>query len=660
MLERRISPTNRFIPFTRAETERSIPSRFERQVSRYPQRLAVIADHTSLTYTALDRAANRVAQAILTRTGAAPGPVGLLLGHDTPVLAAMLGVLKAGKICVPLDPQAPQERLRYILTDSQAALLVTDEMHDAVASALALPGCAVSCLEELMARGADETPGVPLAADDLAYLLYTSGSTGRPKGVAKSHRTVLHEVGRLTNAFHLCADDRHTLLRSVSSNGAIQDIYDSLLNGGVVCLFPLEREGVGRLASWLRQHEITIYRSAATVFRAFVQTLAGSLPLRRLRLIQPGGEPLSPQDVALYQRYFAPDCLLVNCLGLTETGPVCMYFMDQASRVPDAAVPVGHPVEDTEILLLDEAGQEVVAGDSGEIAVRSRFLASGYWCNPEATRTAFLPDPAGGDRRIFRTNDLGRLLPNGCLVHLGRMDSQVKVRGQRIEAAEVEGALLELNGVQEAVVMAREDRPGDIRLVAYLVAASSPRPSSTSLRQALAATMPGFMIPSVFVWLDAVPRLPGGKVDRRALPPPDSARPELTTPFSAPRTPIEDLLAGLWAESLGLEQVGVHDDFFELGGHSLLATHLLSRLRDAFQVELPLECLFDAPTVASLALAIVQRQAEQVGHNDVVRLLTEVEAASDAEAQGSLADEGIVADSGKNDVAHPRQSRFSP
>jgi amino acid adenylation domain-containing protein len=630
MPECRVGPTNIFIPFTEVETEQSLPSRFEQQVGHHPQRLAVMADRTGLTYMALDQMANRVAQAILARHGDEPAPVALLLGHDTPVIAAMLGVLKAGKICVPLDPQAPQDRLRYILGDSHAGLLITEERHRTVASALARSGCAVACFEDLVARGTNAAPGLQLGPDDLAYLLYTSGSTGRPKGVAKSHRSVLHEIRRLTNAFHLSAADRHTLLRSVSSNGAIQDIYDGLLNGGAVCLFRLEREGVGGLAPWLCQHEITIYRSAATVFRAFVQTLTEPAPFPGLRLIQPGGEPLSAQDVALYQRNFSPDCLLVNCLGLTETGPVCMYFMHKAGPIPDCPVPVGYPVEDTEILLLDETGKEVVARDSGEIVVKSRFLAAGYWGMPEATRAAFLPDRAGGNSRLFRTNDLGRRLSDGCLVHLGRKDLQVKVRGQRIEVAEVEGALLGLNGVHEAVVMTREARPGDHRLVAYLAAPRSPRPSITTLRHALAATLPEFMIPSVFVWLDALPRLPGGKVDRRALPPPDLARPALATPFVAPRTPVEDQLAMLWAEVLGLEQVGLHDNFFELGGHSLLATQLLSRLRDAFRVELPLERLFEASTVASMALAIVQGQAEQMGPQELIRLLAEVEEVEDA------------------------------
>jgi amino acid adenylation domain-containing protein len=642
MPEQRIGPTNIFIPFTEAETEQSLPSRFEQQVGRYPQRLAVMAHQTGLTYMALDQAANRVAQAILARHGAEPAPVALLLGHGTPVIAAMLGVLKAGKICVPLDPQAPQDRLRYILSDSRAALLVAEERHHAVASALARSGCAVSPFEELVARGAAATPGVPLAPDNLAYLLYTSGSTGRPKGVAKSHRSVLHEIRRLTNAFHLSADDRHTLLRSVSSNGAIQDIYDGLLNGGAVCLFRLEREGVGGLAPWLCQHEITIYRSAATVFRAFVQTLTEPAPFPGLRLIQPGGEPLSAQDVALYQRNFSPDCLLVNCLGLTETGPVCMYFMHKAGPIPDCPVPVGYPVEDTEILLLDETGKEVVARDSGEIVVKSRFLAAGYWGMPEATRAAFLPDRAGGNSRLFRTNDLGRRLSDGCLVHLGRKDLQVKVRGQRVEVAEVEGALLGLNGVQEAVVMTREARPGEHRLVAYLAAPHSPRPSITALRHALAAMLPEVMIPSVFVWLDALPRLPGSKIDRLALPPPDSARPALTTPFVAPRTPVEDLLARLWAELLGLDEVGMHDNFFDLGGHSLLVTQLMSRLRDAFQVELPLERLFETSTVATLAAAIVQRKAEQIGDQKMARLLAVLEEAPDAEAPGSGADDGVA------------------
>jgi amino acid adenylation domain-containing protein len=645
----RVGPRNSFILFTQAETERSLPNRFEQQVDRYPQRLAVVSHDTGLTYKALDQTANRLAQAILARHGAEPAPVALLLEHDAPVIAAMLGVLKAGKICVPLDPQAPLERLRYILRDSQALLLVTDEMHHAIASAFDLPGHAVSSFEELVAHGADKSPGVPLTPDDLAYFLYTSGSTGRPKGVAKSHRSVLHEVRRLTNAFHLSADDRHTLLRSMSSNGAMQDTYDSLLNGGTVCLFPLERGGVGGLAPWLRQQEITIYRSAATVFRAFIQSLDDPAPFPRLRLIQPGGEPLSAQDVALYQRYFSPDCLLVNCLGLTETGPVCMYFMDKASPIPEAAVPVGYPLEDMEVLLLAETGQEVTAGNSGEIAVKSRFLASGYWGRPEAARAAFLPDPMGGDSRIFRTNDLGCLLPDGNLVHLGRMDLQVKVRGERVEVAEVEGALLRLDGVQEAVVMAREDAFGGHCLVAYLAGPSTSRPSVTTLRHELGTTLPGFMIPAVFVWLDALPRLPGGKIDRHALPAPNSARPELATPFVAPRTPVESLLVGLCAEVLGLEQVGVHDNFFELGGHSLLATQLMSRVRDAFQVELPLRHLFEASTVAGLALAIVQSQAERLGDQEMARLFAAMEGASDMEGQRSDADGNVVADKGNDD-----------
>ena len=373
-----VAPTNPFTEFTNDEVEQSIPARFEQQVRRYPQRLAVVTHHTSLTYMALDQAANRVAQAILARHGTGLASVAVLLEHDAPVIAAMLGVLKAGKICVPLDPQAPPERLRDLLSDAQATLLVTDETHRAVTGALGVPGCAVSCLEELAAHGADDAPCVALAPDNLAYLLYTSGSTGRPKGVAKSHRSVLHEIRRLTNAFHLCADDRHTLLRSVSSNGAIQDIYDGLLNGGAVCLFPLMLEGVDALAAWLRWREITIYRSAASVFRAFVQTLADPAPFPRVRLIQLGGESVSAQDVALYQRYFPRDCLFVNAFALTETGPVCMYFMDTASPPPDAGVPVGYPVADTEVLLLDETGREVVAGDSGEIAVRSRYLSPGY------------------------------------------------------------------------------------------------------------------------------------------------------------------------------------------------------------------------------------------------------------------------------------------
>jgi len=297
------------------------------------------------------------------------------------------------------------------------------------------------------------------------------------------------------------------------------------------------------------------------------------------------------------------------------------YFLDEHTPTAGHVLPVGYPAEDKEILLLDEDGAEVGGDAVGEIAVRSRFLSPGYWRRPDLTAAAFRPDPAGGPERIYRTGDLGRRLPDGCLIHLGRKDFQVKIRGFRVEVAEVEGALLSLPTVQEAVVVAREDRPGDRRLVAYLVPTARPAPTVSALRQALAATLPDYMVPAAFVALDTLPKTPGGKVDRRALPAPGRARPALDQPLVAPRTPVEATVGAIWQEVLGLDEIGLHDNFFDLGGHSLAASQVIARVTETCHVDLPLRMLFEAPTVNGLALAVVQGLMQNVDSDEIARLL---------------------------------------
>jgi len=340
--------------------------------------------------------------------------------------------------------------------------------------------------------------------------------------------------------------------------------------------------------------------------------------------------------VALYEKYLSSDCLLSTGLGSTETGNVRMFFIDKEKEVNSNMMPpLGYEVEDKEILLLDDAYAEVDLGDIGEIAVKSQYLALGYWQNPTLTQAAFVPEPAGGSERIYRTGDLGRLLPDGCLVHLGRKDFQVKIRGYRIELAEIEMALIDTGTLKEAVVLAHEDSFGEKRLIAYVVPNQVQAPSIQELHSFLRERLPDYMEPSTFVFLDTLPLTPGGKVDRRALP--DQARPDFIDPFVAARTPVEERLAGIWAEVLHLEQVGIHDNFFELGGHSLLATQVISRLSEAFAVELPLRSLFETPTVAGLAERITQQLT--VAHDEMGVLLAELEGLSEEDAQRLLAED---------------------
>jgi len=337
--------------------------------------------------------------------------------------------------------------------------------------------------------------------DTLTWILYTSGSTGQPTGVVQNHRNVLHFMMNHTNGLHICSEDRLALLHSCSVNAANHDIFTALLNGASLHPLDIKEEGVADLANWLIGQEITYCHVVPTLFRHLVDTLTGAERFPKLRLIRLGAEPARARDVELYKQHFSRGCILVNRLGHSETGTLLWYFIDRETRIDGPTVPVGYGVEDNEILLLDEAGVEVGLNGIGEIAVRSRYLSPGYWRRPDLTRAAFQPDPEGGDERLYWTGDLGRMLPDGCLVHVGRKDSQVRIRGHRIELDEIEIALLDLDAINEAVVVAAEDRSGDQRLVAYIVPRGRPAPTVTTLRSALAERLPDYMIPSAFVTL---------------------------------------------------------------------------------------------------------------------------------------------------------------
>ena len=597
----RVDPTNAFTPFQKEETEQSIPQRFEQQVSRYPDRLAVKTRSHQLTYAALNKVANRVARALLAQRGERSEAIALLLEHDAFMIGTILGVLKAGKVYVPMDPSFPYARNAYILEDSQASLIITNNKNHSLADSLSENRHSLINIDEMGPTLAGDNVDLSVSADSLAYILYTSGSTGQPKGVAQNHRNLLNVALRYTNGLQISVEDRLTLLQSYSVAGSVSNMLGALLNGASLFPYNVKEEGLTGLADWLVEEEITVYHSVPTVFRQFANTLTGKEEFPGLRLVRVGGEPVHAEDVQLYKKYFSSDSIFVNSYGASEAGSVLRYCVDKDTVINDAMVPVGYPLGDVEILLLDEDGRAAGFNQVGEIAIKSRYTSPGYWCRPDLTRETFITDPQDEGGRIYRTGDLGYMQADGCLVVTGRNDFRVKIRGFRIEVAEIELALRGLTKVKEAAVVAHEDQRGEKQLVAYVVPQPGQVPTISELRGFLRDKLPDYMVPSAFVVLDTLPLTPNGKLDRLALPAPDLTRPELDTDFVAPRNALEEQLASIWVEVLGVTRVGVYDDFFELGGHSLRATQLVSRVREVFQVELPLLSLFEEPTIAGLA-----------------------------------------------------------
>jgi amino acid adenylation domain-containing protein len=587
------------------EAEQSVPDCFEKVVAAHSNRLAIKTAGHALTYDALNKAANRVARVVLEKSRDSDTPVVVVFDHDAPIVVAILAVLKAGKTCVVLDPSYPEQRAVHIIENSQAKLVLTNNKTFSLARQFTQPDHRILNIDEIDSNVSDENLGLSISPDAFAFILYTSGSTGQPKGVIQNHRNVIHNALRYATGCRIGPQDRVTLLASLGTGQGTPTAFSALLSGAALCLLHVKQEGVADLGRWLRTEEITVYISTPSLFRSFVGTLTGQEEFPKLHTIRLGAEPIRKSDIEIYKKHFSEKCLLALFLSATEAGNLCQYFVDKETEIPGDTVPAGRPVDGVDILLLDDSGREVGPNEIGEIVVKSRFISPGYWRNPELTKAVFLPD---GDKRIYHTGDLGRLLADGSLEHLGRKDFQVKIRGYRVEIAEIESALLKHSQINEAVVVAMDNRAGDKRLVAYVVPAGQPPPSASELRSFLEEKLPDYMIPSAFVMLDALPLNSIGKVDRQALPVPDSSRPQLDVAYAAPRSSIEEKLVELWEEILDLRPIGIHDNFFDLGGHSLAGASLISRLNRIFGLDLAVRVLFEAPTVAQLTGPIEVQQ----------------------------------------------------
>lgn len=580
----------------------TLPECIAAVAAAHPERAAVRAGAGQLSYRQLDGLANALAQQVcavaMPPQSAAPR-AGLLLGHDAAMVVGVLGALKSGHAYVPLDPAAPPRRLAELVERSEVNVLIAAECHTELAREVAaqVATAAPQVVTVDMTRPVSAAPPESkLNGNDLAYVLFTSGSTGRPKGVLQSHTNVLHHAGVYIDALGIRSTDCLSLFSAYGFDAAVMDIFGALLSGA--CLCPLDLRGeayAGAALDQLAALGVTLLHTTPTVFRYLMRSKVCRHELDRVRAVVLGGEEATATDFELFRRQFAPPTLFVNGLGPSESTLAAQFFADHDTSLPGGLVPVGTAVRDTELLLLDAAGQRTTL--AGELAIRSRFVARGYLDEPELTAERFIADPDDPRYCIYRTGDRARRLPDGNFVFCGRTDEQIKLRGHRVEPAEIEAALCELDGVERAAVLLRPAEPGrPEQLVAYVVGAAV----VSELRSELRKVLPEYMVPGAFVPLDALPLTQNGKLDRRALPAPSRERDALEG-FVAPRTPTEQQLATLWQDILGVATVGVHDDFFELGGHSLLAAQLAGRIHESLQVVVPLRRLFDAPTIARLA-----------------------------------------------------------
>jgi amino acid adenylation domain-containing protein len=581
---------------------------FEAQAAKTPDQLALVFREQRLTFQELNTRANQLAHH-LQKLGVGPEvPVGVYLERSAKMITALLGILKAGGAYVPIDPGYPAGRLAFMLEDSRVRVLLTETR---LLNSLPALAAKTICLDD-WTQFANETainPVSEVTPENLAYVIYTSGSTGRPKGVEVTHRSVVHLFQSTRDQLGFRAGDIYTVVHSSAFDFSVWEIWGSLLQGGQLVVVPLEVvQSAADFYDLLCRERVTVLNQTPSALRALLDVKQRAQEEWSVRLIVCGGDALDSELAAQLPQMDIP---VWNFYGPTES--TVWATCNRVPRTQEGDTSIGRPLPDIQVYLLDDYLQPVPIGVPGELFIGGAGLARGYLNRPELTAQKFIPNQLsqGSGARLYRTGDLARYRADGKIEFLGRIDHQIKLRGFRVELGEIEAALTQHEAVAQAVVVLREDRRHDQRLVAYIVA-DGDAPTASELRRFLQSSLPDYMVPSAFVILDAMPLTPNRKVDRRALPAPDYSAPETSEGARAPESPVAGILTAIWTKVLGVEHISIDANFFAAGGHSLLATQVMSRIRDAFQIELPLRVLFESPSISELSERIERAiQAQQ-------------------------------------------------
>ena len=593
------APLEGHVPFPREAIEGSVVERFEAQVGRDPAKLALRTPSAEWSYAELNASANRVAHGILSAGGMDGTPVGVLMDQDDPAIPALLGVLKAGRPYVFLDPNDPPARWESLLNLTGADLLVTTA-HTAAKIKTCINSCRLMSYEDLDTGGNSQNPELDIGPDHLAAIFFTSGSTGEPKGVARDHRQFLHSTWLNTSTYYISPNDRQSLLYFPGFTASVPNIYDTLLNGATLCALNPRRITPSELAAWMRAERITHFNPPVGLWRNLLEAIPPGTSCPDLRLVTLAGQPIYGRDVREFQSRFGSGTTLLFVLAMTEAGAVTQSYLDHTTIAGDAPIPAGYPVADKEISILNDAGHPVEPGRTGLIAITSAYLSLGYWRDEAQTREHYRRSAADSRRTTFLTSDRGRFRPDGCLEYFGREDSVIKVRGYRVDLGAVEAVLNSHPAVHGAAVVAGHWKGRELALAAHIVLRSGMAPSLAEIRSFVSGKLPAYMVPEHILFQESMPLTPSGKIDRRALPALGRFRPELTTALVAPRNETEARISKIWSDLLELDDVGVKDDFFELGGDSLLAMRMAMTVEQTLHRPLPSN-FFSSPTIEHLA-----------------------------------------------------------